>query len=85
MNKDTLEKLKELKLYGMYNAFKASLENYNRNNMTIDKFVNQERKGGHGLYTREDFSKLTRTDIDLNETQIGGKPVTKYTIGAVEG
>ena len=28
MNKDTLEKLKELKLYGMYNAFKASLENY---------------------------------------------------------
>lgn len=40
MNKDTLEKLKELKLYGMYNAFKASLENYSRNNMTIDKFVN---------------------------------------------
>lgn len=40
MNKDTLEKLKELKLYGMHSAFKASLENYNRNNMTIDKFVN---------------------------------------------
>ena len=40
MNKDTLEKLKEMKLYGMFNAFKASLENYNRNNMTIDKFVN---------------------------------------------
>ncbi len=40
MNKDTLEKLKELKLNGMYNAFKASLENYGRNNMTIDKFVN---------------------------------------------
>ena len=40
MNQDTLEKLKELKLYGMYNAFKASLVNYNRNSMTIDKFVN---------------------------------------------
>lgn len=40
MNKDTLEKLKEMKLYGMYNTFKASLENYGRNNMTIDKFVN---------------------------------------------
>ena len=26
MNKDTLEKLREMKLYGMYNAFKASLE-----------------------------------------------------------
>ena len=40
MNKDTLDKLRELKLYGMYNAFKASLENYSRSNMTIDKFVN---------------------------------------------
>ncbi|MBQ4306332.1 MAG: IS21-like element helper ATPase IstB, partial [Bacteroidales bacterium] len=40
MNKDTLEKLKEMKLYGMFNTFKASLENYNRNNMTVDKFVN---------------------------------------------
>lgn len=40
MNRDTLEKLKEMKLYGMYNTFKASLENYGRNNMTIDKFVN---------------------------------------------
>lgn len=40
MNQDTLEKLKEMKLYGMYNTFKASLENYGRNNMTIDKFVN---------------------------------------------
>ena len=39
MNKDTLEKLREMKLYGMYNTFKASLENYSRNNMTIDKFV----------------------------------------------
>jgi len=40
MNKDTLEKLKEMKLYGMYDTFKASLENYGRSNMTIDKFVN---------------------------------------------
>lgn len=40
MNKDTLEKFREMKLYGMYNTFKASLENYSRNNMTIDKFVN---------------------------------------------
>lgn len=40
MNKDTLEKLRELKLYGMYNTFKGSLENYSRNNMTVDKFVN---------------------------------------------
>ena len=40
MNKDTLDKLKELKLYGMYNTFKGSLENYSRNNMTVDKFVN---------------------------------------------
>ena len=40
MNKDTLDKLRELKLYGMYNAFKASLENYSRSSMTIDKFVN---------------------------------------------
>ena len=36
MNQDTLEKLKELKLYGMYNAFKASLVNYNRNSMTVN-------------------------------------------------
>lgn len=40
MNKDTLEKLRELKLYGMYNTFKGSLENYSKNNMTVDKFVN---------------------------------------------
>ena len=41
MNSETLEKLRELKLYGMYNSFKASLDNYNRDYMTIDKFVNQ--------------------------------------------
>ncbi len=40
MNKDTLAKLKDLKLYGMHNFFKSSLENYSRNNTTIDKFVN---------------------------------------------
>ena len=40
MNIETLEKLRELKLYGMYNSFKGSLENYNRDSMTIDKFVN---------------------------------------------
>lgn len=39
MNKETLVRLKELRLWGMYNSFKASLENYNRDNMTIDKFV----------------------------------------------
>lgn len=40
MNKDTLEKMKELKLLGMYNTFRTSLENYSRDTMTIDKFVN---------------------------------------------
>lgn len=40
MNTDTLEKLREMKLHGMYNAFKTSLENYARESMTIDKFVN---------------------------------------------
>lgn len=40
MNQDSLEKLRALKLYGMYSTFKSSLENYNRDNMTIDKFVN---------------------------------------------
>jgi DNA replication protein DnaC len=40
MNKDTLERMREMKLYGMYNTFKASLENYGRDSMTVDKFVN---------------------------------------------
>ena len=42
----------------------------------IDKYVNKERKGGSGLYTLDDFNKLTKTDIDLNKVQIGGKPIT---------
>lgn len=39
MNQETLERLRDLKLYGMYNTFKTSLDNYNKDNMTIDKFV----------------------------------------------
>ena len=46
MNKDTLEKLREMKLYGMYNTFKASLENYSRNNMTIEDMVTVRNSGG---------------------------------------
>lgn len=39
MNQETLDRLRDLKLYGMYNTFKTSLDNYNKDNMTIDKFV----------------------------------------------
>ncbi len=49
---------------------------YSSDPKPIDKYVNKERKGGTGLYTLKDFNTLTKTDIDLNKTQIGGKPVT---------
>ena len=29
MNQETLDRLRDLKLYGMYNTFKSSLDNYN--------------------------------------------------------
>ena len=43
----------------------------------IQKYVSEKRKGEKGLYTMEDFSKLTKVDIDLDKLQLGGKPVTK--------
>lgn len=40
LNKDSINKMREMHLYGMLNEFKASLENFNRDNMTNDKFLN---------------------------------------------
>jgi len=39
MNKETLEKMTNLRLQGMYNAFKTSLETRQKETMTIDQFV----------------------------------------------
>ena len=39
MNKETLEKMTQMRLQGMYYAFKTSLERMNQESMTIDQFV----------------------------------------------
>ena len=39
MNKETLEKMTQLRLRGMFNAFKTSLETTQKENMTIDQFI----------------------------------------------
>ena len=39
MNKETLEKMTQLRLSGMYYAFKTSLETRQKETMTIDQFV----------------------------------------------
>lgn len=39
MNKETLDKMRQMHLYGMANAFKSSLENYGAESMTNDQFV----------------------------------------------
>ena len=41
INKETLTKMRELRLFGMYETFKASLDKWDHDEeMTIDKFVN---------------------------------------------
>ena len=39
MNKETLEKMSQMRLQGMYYAFKTSLERMNQESMTIDQFI----------------------------------------------
>lgn len=39
MNNRTLEKLRQMRLYGMYDAFKTSLENTLKEQMTQDQFI----------------------------------------------
>jgi DNA replication protein DnaC len=39
MNKNTLEKMSQMRLQGMYYAFKTSLENHQKEAMTLDQFV----------------------------------------------
>lgn len=39
MNNQTLEKLRQLRLYGMYDAFKTSLETTIKESMTQDQFI----------------------------------------------
>lgn len=39
MNKETLERMTQLRLQGMYYAFKTSLETRQKETMTIDQFV----------------------------------------------
>lgn len=54
MNQDTLDKMKELHLSGMYNAFKTSLENFGGMKMTPDQFINW-------LITNEWDERVNRT------------------------
>ncbi len=39
MNNQTLEKLRQMRFYGMYDAFKTSLENTLKEQMTQDQFI----------------------------------------------
>lgn len=39
MNTETLERMAQMRLQGMYNAFKTSLENHQKEAMTIDQFI----------------------------------------------
>lgn len=39
MNKNTLEKMRQLRLFGMYDAFKTSLENSIKETLTQDQFI----------------------------------------------
>lgn len=39
MNQETLEKMRQMRLLGMYNAFKTSMENFKSDSMTNDGFI----------------------------------------------
>ena len=39
MNQETLEKICQMRLQGMYNAFKTSMESFKTESMTTDQFV----------------------------------------------
>jgi len=41
MNQETLEKMRQLRLFGMHDAFKTSLENPLKETLTLDQFVAQ--------------------------------------------
>ena len=39
MNQETLEQMRQMRLLGMYNAFKTSMENFKSDSMTNDQFI----------------------------------------------
>jgi DNA replication protein DnaC len=39
MNQETLEKMRQLRLFGMYDAFKTSLESSTKESLTLDQFI----------------------------------------------
>lgn len=39
MNQETLERMRQMRLLGMYNAFKTSLETFRTDSMTTDQFI----------------------------------------------
>ncbi|RYZ33207.1 MAG: ATP-binding protein, partial [Sphingobacteriales bacterium] len=39
MNNETLDKLRQLRLYGMYDAFKTNLESSVKETLTADQFI----------------------------------------------
>ena len=39
MNQETLDKMRQMRLLGMYNAFKISMESFKTESMTTDQFV----------------------------------------------
>ncbi len=39
MNQETLEKMRQMRLSGMYNAFRTSMDSFKAESMTADQFV----------------------------------------------
>jgi hypothetical protein len=39
MNNETLDKMRQLRLYGMYDAFKTNLETSVKESLTADQFI----------------------------------------------
>jgi len=39
MNQETLDKMRQLRLFGMYDAFKTSLESSDKESLTLDQFI----------------------------------------------
>lgn len=42
MNESTVTKMKQMKLYGMYNAFKTAIESGKTDHYTLDQFESRE-------------------------------------------
>ena len=74
MNESTVTKMKQMKLYGMHNAFKTAIESGKTDHYTIDQFISMSSIPNGTKGTTDVLSEVLKTHGSITN------PISKASI-----